>query len=245
MASIVVNGDTSGAVTLSAPAIAGTTTLTLPTFTGTLRTTNVTFTSLTSGSGTYTVPTGCKTLWIRMVGAGGGGGGGGNNGTAGNGGIGGSTTFGTSLLTCTGGQGLTTSSNPGSATLNSPAIGIAASGASGGGFGALVTSAVYLIGGTGGASPFGGNGTGGANSSGGGGSANSGSGGAGGGNNGSAPAFSGGGGGSGGYIDAFITSPSATYSYAIGTGGTAGTAGTNGFAGGVGGSGVIYITEYY
>jgi hypothetical protein len=36
MASIVVSGDTSGTVTLSAPAVAGTTTLTLPTTTSTL-----------------------------------------------------------------------------------------------------------------------------------------------------------------------------------------------------------------
>ena len=36
MASIVVNGDTSGSVTLSAPAIAGTTTLTLPTTSATI-----------------------------------------------------------------------------------------------------------------------------------------------------------------------------------------------------------------
>jgi hypothetical protein len=36
MASIVVNGDTSGSVTLSAPAISGTTTLTLPTASGTI-----------------------------------------------------------------------------------------------------------------------------------------------------------------------------------------------------------------
>jgi len=40
MASIVVAGDTSGTVTLSAPATAGTTTLTLPTTTGTLVTSN-------------------------------------------------------------------------------------------------------------------------------------------------------------------------------------------------------------
>jgi len=38
MSSIVVSGDTSGTVTLSAPAVAGTTTLTLPTTTGTLAT---------------------------------------------------------------------------------------------------------------------------------------------------------------------------------------------------------------
>ena len=36
MASIIVSGDTSGSVTLAAPAVAGTTTLTLPTTTGTL-----------------------------------------------------------------------------------------------------------------------------------------------------------------------------------------------------------------
>jgi hypothetical protein len=36
MSSIVVSGDTSGAITISAPAVAGTTTLTLPTTTGTL-----------------------------------------------------------------------------------------------------------------------------------------------------------------------------------------------------------------
>jgi hypothetical protein len=38
MASIVVSGDTSGTVTLSAPAVAGTTTLTLPTTSGTVLT---------------------------------------------------------------------------------------------------------------------------------------------------------------------------------------------------------------
>jgi hypothetical protein len=39
MASIVISGDTSGAVTLAAPAVAGTTTLTLPTTSGTVITT--------------------------------------------------------------------------------------------------------------------------------------------------------------------------------------------------------------
>ena len=39
MASVVINGDTSGSVTLSAPATAGTTVLTLPTTTGTILTT--------------------------------------------------------------------------------------------------------------------------------------------------------------------------------------------------------------
>ena len=39
MASVVVNGDTSGAVTLSAPAVAGTVTVTLPSASGTMLTT--------------------------------------------------------------------------------------------------------------------------------------------------------------------------------------------------------------
>ena len=39
MASVVVNGDTSGAVTLTAPAVAGTVTVTLPSTTGTMLTT--------------------------------------------------------------------------------------------------------------------------------------------------------------------------------------------------------------
>lgn len=43
MASIVISGDTSGAVTLTAPAVAGTPTLTLPTTSGTIITTASTF----------------------------------------------------------------------------------------------------------------------------------------------------------------------------------------------------------
>jgi hypothetical protein len=50
-----------------------------------------------------------------------------------------------------------------------------------------------------------------------------------------------GGGGGGEYAELLITSPSATYSYAVGAGGTAGT-GTA--AGGVGGSGVIIVTAF-
>lgn len=53
------------------------------------------------------------------------------------------------------------------------------------------------------------------------------------------------GGGAGGYVEAIINSPSATYSYAVGAGGTAGTAGTGGAAGGGGGSGVIIVEEHY
>ena len=234
---VTISGDSpniSAGATLASPTIAS------PVITGS----TPEFTALTSGSGTYTVPTNCRYLLVKMVGGGGGGGGGGNSGTAGNGGAGGTTTFGT-LLSCTGGQGLTTGSSSGTATLNSPAIGIGNTGNKGGGFGALVTSAVYLTGGTGASSPFGANGIGAANSTGSAAGANSGSGGGGGGNNGAAPAYAGGGGGSGGYIEAIINSPSASYAYAIGAGGGGGSAGTNGYSGGAGGSGVIYVFAFF
>ena len=103
MSSIVVAGDTSGSVTLSAPAVAGSTVLTLPTTTGTLALYGAPqVTVYTTGTGTYTTPAGAKWLQVKLVG-GGGGGAGGNNGGAG--GTGGTTTFGTSLLTCIGGTG--------------------------------------------------------------------------------------------------------------------------------------------
>ena len=43
MSSVVIAGDTSGTVTLAAPAVSGTTTLTLPATTGTVLTTGSTF----------------------------------------------------------------------------------------------------------------------------------------------------------------------------------------------------------
>ncbi len=54
MASIVVSGDTSGAVTITAPAVAGTTTLTLPTTSGTIVTTGGASSLTTSGNLTFT-----------------------------------------------------------------------------------------------------------------------------------------------------------------------------------------------
>jgi hypothetical protein len=54
MSSIVVSGDTSGTVTLSAPAVAGTTTLTLPTTTGTLATLTTPSFATTIGVGAAT-----------------------------------------------------------------------------------------------------------------------------------------------------------------------------------------------
>ena len=52
--------------------------------------THPTVTRLLSGSGTYTTPSGCKYIKVKMVGGGGGGGGIGSGGTAQNGGAGGS-----------------------------------------------------------------------------------------------------------------------------------------------------------
>jgi hypothetical protein len=89
------------------------------------------------------------------------------------------------------------------------------------------------------AGPWGGQGSGGVN----GGSGNSAqtNSGAGGGA-GNSGAHENGGGGAGGYLEKLITSPSATYSYAVGSGGSGGS-GTQ--SGGNGGSGVIIVQEFY
>lgn len=199
----------------------------------------------TSGSGTYTTPANVKYIVVEMVGGGGGGGG---SGASGNtiGGAGGNSTFGSSLLTANGGGGGDNNANTaiggagGSATASSPAITLVAlTGGQGQG-----SSGVYGPGGQGAATPFGGEGGGGyvGHQAGIAAVTNSGSGGGGAGSSGSTIA-GGGGGGAGGYIKAIITSPSATYSYAVGAAGTAGTAATRN--GGAGGSGVIIVTEYY
>jgi hypothetical protein len=204
--------------------------------------------TLTSGSGTYTTPTNALYITVKMVGGGGGGGGSGSgNGTPSvKGGTGGTTTFGTSLLTCNGGGGGdygTTTNTGGSATINSPATGIALNG---GAAGSGSTNITGFIGGMcGGVTPFGGAGAGANNTAGGNATSNTGSGG---GAAGSASANgynTGSGGSAGGYIEAVITSPSSSYSYSVGAGGTAGPAAPNGYAGGVGGSGVIIVTAYF
>jgi hypothetical protein len=47
-------------------------------------------------------------------------------------------------------------------------------------------------------------------------------------------------------VEAIITSPSATYGYAVGAGGTTGgAAGTNGGTGGNGAAGIIVVEEHY
>lgn len=190
----------------------------------------------TSGSGTYTTPAGVSYIVVEMVGAGGGGGGGGSSGN-GNGGLGGTSTFGTSLLTCNGGTGATASGIPaagGTATGGDTNF----TGGSSGGANTVLGTA-----GSGGNSTFGcAGGGGGSGQAGVAASTNSGSGG-GGGN--ATSGQTGEGGGAGGYLKKNISAPLATYSYAIGAAGTLGIAGTNGFAGGAGGSGYIKVTEYY
>jgi hypothetical protein len=54
MASVVISGDTSGSVTLSAPAVAGTTTLTLPATSGTILQSGTVVTEAQGGNGTTT-----------------------------------------------------------------------------------------------------------------------------------------------------------------------------------------------
>lgn len=202
----------------------------------------------TSGSGTYTTPTGAKYLTVQMCGGGAGAYGSALGATGSSPTAGGNTTFGTSLLTANGGSIATgfngSGGSGGSATISSPAVGMALSG--GGGNGTFYPNAlnVYIQGPSGGANPFGGVGyssvTTPGNSA-----ANTGAGGTGGGNPSVAGMNTGASGGAGGYIQALITNPSATYSYAIGAAGSGGSAGTSGYVGGNGGSGVIYITAYF
>jgi len=201
-----------------------------------------------NGSGTYTTPAGVTYIKVRMIGGGSGGSG---SGTAQNAGTaGGNTTFGSSLLVANGGgAGGASGGAGGSASCGSIATCTSIVGGSGGGGGlTLTTGATAVSGGMGGASAFGGNGGSGyAGSAGYNAAANSGSGGGGAGTDASASynLRGGGGGGAGGFVDAVIAGPSATYSYAVGSGGGGGAAGTAGYVGGAGGAGYIEVTEYY
>lgn len=203
----------------------------------------------TSGSGTYTTPSGVRYIKVKQVGAGGGGAG--SGGSGGTGGTGGNTTFGTTLLVANGGVGGVVNGNiggaGGTASLGTGPIGTALIG----GYGncGVSSSAVgtFAVGGMGGTSQFGGAGSGGNGNGGGvGGSAviNTGAGGGGAGGT-STTTFAGAGGGAGGYIDAIIANPSATYAYSVGSAGVGGSAGASGFVGGSGSTGYIEVTEYY
>ena len=195
----------------------------------------------TSGSGTYTTLAGALYLTVRM--SAGGGGGGGSGLTGGTGGTGGNSTFGTSLLTANGGIGgayNAQGASGGSPTVSSPAISILDIAGSSGGASEQARSNAF--GGAGGSNPI--SGVAPMSNTAAGLSGKLGGGGAGGGG-GATAIITGAGGGAGAYIEAIISSPSATYSYAVGSGGAGGTAGTSGFAGGAGGNGFIEITEFY
>lgn len=202
----------------------------------------------TFGTGTYTTPSGVKYIRVRLVGGGGGGGGSGTSNPSTEATAGGNTTFGSSLLTANGGnQGgwADNGGTGGTASLGTGPVGIALQGAKGGDK-QYSNVAAYTGGGHGGVSPFGGAGSaGGYGSVGGSSVANTGSGGGGAGIPAVANAYSGGGGGAGGFIDAIITNPAASYDYAVGAAGGAGGAGTSGAPGGLGGSGVIIVEEFY
>ena len=196
-----------------------------------------TVTVYTSGSGTYTTPAGAVYLKIRMVGGGGGGGAGTSGGAAST--AGGNTTFGTSLLVANGGSGGIyngAGGAGGTASLGAGPVGISFTGAAG----QAATTIANASGGQGGSTPFGGAGAGAfSNTVGGAAQANTGSGGGGAGNG--ASSVSGSGGGAGGYVDAIISSPAASYSYAVGAGGTGQTGSPSG---GAGAAGIIIIESY-
>lgn len=213
----------------------------------------------TSGSGTYTRPSGPSPLYIRVRAVGGGaGGGGGTTSGAGTDGVdGGNTTFGTTLIVANGGSKGIKGSNAvgagfggiGGSASTGAATGLSVRGGTGtnGSGGVNAGGATSGTGGSGGSSALGGNGGGGSsNQAGTSGATNSGAGGGGGGA-GSGSGYPGGGGGAGGFVDAIIFSPSASYAYSVGAGGAggAGDGGTSGASGGAGGSGYLIVEEYY
>lgn len=194
---------------------------------------------LTSGSSaTYTTPTGCRQLRIRMIGAGAGAFSV-NGGTAG--GDGGATSF--NSVVANGGKGARfTYSGNGSGTASLRVQG---------GPGYFGTSSIVSvadgIGGNGASTVFGSGGFPGISTtlSSGSGPAGSGAGGGGGGTDQGSARFGGPGGGAGEYVDLIIDSPAATYTYTVGTPGSGASAVSGAGAGGGGGSGLIVIDELY
>ena len=199
----------------------------------------------TSSSGTYTTPTNCRAIWVRCVGAGGGGGG---SGTASqtSGTDGGTTTFG--VLSALGGKGGNHSTAGGTGATSQMATGgdFNCYGGTGQSMPNNSSPALYQgYGGAGGNSIYGGGSPGGANGAGVTGSAGKAYGGGGGGVGGNSTVFGSCGGGGGSYCESFLNAPSATYSYAIGSGGAGGAVGTGGGTGGVGYGGCIIVMEFY
>ncbi len=219
---------------------------------------------LTSGTLTKTGGTGDATLtftafkkpqYLVVEVQGGGGGGGGSGSTSGTASTnGGTTSFGTSLLSVGGGNGGLRGANASGAggnvlTLNSPAITLAQKNGQAGKSGLTQTAtpiSTGVLGGDGGWPGFGAGGFGGAPGQTG--SDPSGSGGGGGGGAGAsatASVASGSGGGSGAYVKAEIPSPLSTYSYSIGDSGTGQTGGTSGQAGADGARGYLTVSMIY
>ncbi len=197
----------------------------------------------TSGSGTYTTPAGVLYIRVEMVGGGGGGQGSSTSAWASNSAtVGGNTTFGTSLLVANGGGlGYVNGGVANGFSLGTGPVGYGRPGIPGQNGGYKTAAGALSLGGGGGT------GAGRALFSAGGEAAiaNSGGGGGGAGLGDSTAGWLGAGGASGSYVNAIITSPASTYSYAVGAGGSGGSAGTSGNAGGAGGSGIIIVTEYY
>jgi len=182
----------------------------------------------TSGSGTYTTPANCLYIIVEMVGGGAGGSGSGTGGGTASGAAG-ATTF--STLSAGGG-----SSTTGGTVSGGNIVSLTGNN---GGSAMQITAGQNFTGATGGGTIYG------ANSPGTAGATNTGIGGSGGNYNAVAGGITGSGGGGGAMIKHLITSPSATYSYAVGAGSAGGAAGTSGLPGSAGGSGVIIVYEYY
>jgi hypothetical protein len=193
-------------------------------------------------------------LNVKLVGGGGGGAGSGASG-GGTGGTGGTTTFGTSLLSASGGVGGSPGGAPtggvgGTGSITAPAVGSVSAGAYGNADAptTVTSSSLLCVGGSGGASPYGGAGCASiSNTVGDSAQANSGSGG-GGASSSSNGVYSGSGGGSGAFISALITSPSSigSFPWGVGAAGSSGSGGTGGgYSGGVGGAGLIEILAQY
>lgn len=201
----------------------------------------------TSGSGTYTTPANCRYIDIEICGGGSGGQGDSSSGTVVTAATaGGNTTF--STLTANGGA-INASINYPSGTGGTSSGGdLNVTGGDGGGGTQNITASIAGVGvnqnpgGTGASSYFGGGG--GSTLSGGGNPGKAyGSGGGGAGITTNVAYVSGAGGGAGGYCRKRITSPSSTYSYAVGAAGSAGVGAQ--FNGGAGVAGVIVVNEYY
>jgi hypothetical protein len=192
----------------------------------------------TSGTAaTYTTPASVKWIEIRVVG-GGSGGAGGQNSTAST--SGGNTSFGS--ITANGGSGNSYTVTGALATASGGDINYA--GSAGGTAAFAVSGSNSSAGGAGAPSVLGGGGAAAYQTAGSNAGANTGAGGGGGGC-GAVFGLAGVGGNSGAYAEKIIASPSATYTFTIGTGGAGAAAGGSCYQGGNGASGAIIVKEHY